>query len=278
MRKGHRVARSGLAKTIFAVLRPKQAKAIAINANALQLEHRSGFSQISLGDLKSAEIKTGWLWSRVRIRHNDEEAIVSGLPSSDTQAFVQALESARVQWWWRTLATPIETLRAIYDKLAQLADPPTYVRHTAFAELKTQADTVAGQFSTFWPSTLSEEPEIRMLKAIQDFLKNPERVRKKANAVFVANELERSKGLFDRIEKRPLTEEQRKSVVIDEEPKPGRGCCRQRQNLSDCSQGRLAAGSRSYRRPSELLLLAFARDARKEMEERICNRLGDRLG
>ena len=31
---------------------------------------------------------------------------------------------------------------------------------------------------------------------------------------------------------------------------------------------------KGYRKPSELLLLAFARDARREMEERMDNRLG----
>ena len=89
----------------------------------------------------------------------------------------------------------------------------------------------------------------------------------------ISNELVRSRALFDRIETRPLTAEQRKAVVVDER----------------CNLVVAAAGSgktsvivakagwllrRRYRRPSELLLLAFARDARKEMEDRIRARLG----
>ena len=85
--------------------------------------------------------------------------------------------------------------------------------------------------------------------------------------------LVRSCDLFDRIEARPLTDEQRKAVVVDER----------------CNLVVAAAGSgktsvivakagwlvrRGYRKPSELLLLAFARDARNEMEERIRKRLG----
>ena len=112
-----------------------------------------------------------------------------------------------------------------------------------------------------------------MLRGILAFLEAPEDARAKANEAFVGNELVRSRALFDRIEARPLTAEQRKAVVVDER----------------CNLVVAAAGSgktsvivakagwllrRRYRRPSELLLLAFARDARKKMENRIRARLG----
>ena len=275
-KKVRRIARTRLAICLFMLLRPRHPKAITVNTDVLQLEFRSGVSEISLGNLKSAEIKMGWIWSRVRICHEGGEAVVSGLPATDSQAFIQALETARVQWWRRTLELQIKTLRSAHDKLAQLADPPAYVRHSNFSELKSEAESAAGQFSACWPSTLSNAPEIVMLKAIQDFLRNPDRVREEANAIFVANELNRSKELFDQIEKRPLTEEQRKSVIIDED-----------RNLVVAAAGSgktsvivAKAGwllNRDYRRPSELLLLAFARDAKKEMEERIHNRLGENL-
>ena len=79
---------------------------------------------------------------------------------------------------------------------------------------------------------------------------------------------------FDRIEARPLTDEQRRTVVVDED-----------RNLVVAAAGSgktsvivAKAGwllHRGYRRPSELLLLAFAKDARNEMEVRVRERLGD---
>ena len=198
------------------------------------------------------------------------------MPSTDSQAFIQTLETARVQWWQRTLEPQIETLRSVHDKLTQLRNPPAYVRHSAFTKLKTKAESAAGQFTASWPSALSDAPEIVMLKAILGFLKNPGQAREKANTVFVTNELNRSKELFDQIEKRPLTEEQRKSVIIDEDHNlvvaaAGSG----KTSVIVAKAGWLL--DRGYRRPSELLLLAFARDAKKEMKERICNRLGEGL-
>ena len=113
-----------------------------------------------------------------------------------------------------------------------------------------------------------------MLRAILDFLEDPDRFRTEANSIFISNELNRSQQLFDQIEKRPLTEEQRKAVVVDDD-----------RNLVIAAAGSgktsvivAKAGwllHRGYRCSSELLLLAFARDARKEMEERICKRLGE---
>ena len=112
-----------------------------------------------------------------------------------------------------------------------------------------------------------------MLRGILEFLEAPDDARSKANETFVANELVRSRDLFDRIEARPLTDEQRKAVVVDER----------------CNLVVAAAGSgktsvivakagwlvrRGYRKPSDLLLLAFARDARNEMEVRVRSRLG----
>ena len=269
-----RVARTRLAAFLYAVLQPRHAKAVTLDSNLLQLEHWFRSSEISLGNIESAELKPGWIWGRVRLRHNRGEAVVSGLSLDDAQSFAKALEIARVHWWCRTLTSQINELQSVCDKLAQLADPLTYLRLSAYTELRREAESAAGQFTLCWPNSLSNAPEIQMLRTVLDFLQDPKRFRKKVNAAFVANELNRSQGLFDRIEKRPLTEEQRKVVVIDDD-----------RNLVVAAAGSgktsaiVAKASwllhKGYRRPSELLLLAFVRDARKEMEERLRERLGD---
>ena len=270
----HRVSRTGWATLLFAVLRPRQAKAATVNGNELQLEYGFRSLEISLGKIKSAELKTGWFWSRIRLCYDRKEAVVSGLSPKDTRAFVKTLKVARVHWWRRTLASQIEILQSVYDRLTQLEDPLAYLRLCTFNALRHDAQSIAGQFTANWPSTLSDTPEIQRLRTILDFLQNPEHFRAKTNATFIANELDQSKELFDRIEKRPLTEEQRKAVVVDDD-----------RNLVIAAAGSgktsvIAAKAgwllqRGYRRPSELLLLAFARDAKKEMEERISKRLGE---
>ncbi len=98
------------------------------------------------------------------------------------------------------------------------------------------------------------------------------RARAKANEAFIANELSNSRELFDHVEFHPLTEEQRRAVVIDERRNlvvavAGSG----KTSVIVAKTGWLVR--KGYRAPSELLLLAFARDARREMEEPMAKRL-----
>ena len=266
--------RTGLASFLFAILRPGDARAVSVSADRVHLSFGSRSIDVALGDVEGTELRAGRRWSAVRLRHSGGRATVSGLARNDARAVVDALEAARAVWWRRALAAPIGTLGAVHDRLARLADPPAYVTEKVIRDLRREAEAAAGGFAARWPSALSNAPEIRTLRAILEFLEAPDRARAKANEAFVAKELDQCRALFDRIEARPLTEEQRRAVVMNE-----------RRNLVVAAAGSgktsvivAKAGwlvSRGFRRPSELLLLAFARDARKEMEERLGRRLGD---
>ena len=267
------VKRTGLAMLLFAIFRSGDARAASVNSDSVELAFRSRSAEIALSDIEAVELKTGRRWAGVRLGHARMAATVSGLSRSEARAFADAVERARVEWWRRTLAPQIGALRSVHDRLTGLADPPGYVHSDAVRDLVQDAQAAAGGLVGGWPDALSDAPEIRMLRGILEFLEAPDEARSKANEAFVANELVRSRELFDRIEARPLTDEQRKAVVVDE-----------KRNLVVAAAGSgktsvivAKAGwlvRRGYRKPSELLLLAFARDARNEMEERVRARLG----
>ncbi len=267
------VKRTGLASLLFAILRPGEAKAASVNADSVKLAFGSRSSEISLGDVEAVETMVGRRWARLRLHHAAGTATASGLSRAGATALSDAVEMARTEWWRRTLAPQIGALRSVSERLAEFDDPPKYVDADAFGELAQNAQAVVGKLAGRWPESLSDVPEARMLLDIVKFLEAPADARTKANETFVVNELARSREFFDRIEARPLTEEQRRAVVIDE-----------RRNLVVAAAGSgktsvivAKAGwlvRKGYRKPSELLLLAFARDARREMEERMAKRLG----
>ena len=265
--------RTGLAKLLLAMLRPSEARAACVSADSVKLSFGSRFAHIALRDIEAVEVKAGRCWAGVRLSHATRAAIVSGLSRTDATALADAINRARVDWWRSTLVPQIGALRSVHDRLAGFADPPRYVDVDILRDLKRDAQAAAGGLVARWPDSLSDAPEIQMLRGILEFLEAPDDARSKANETFVANELVRSRDLFDRIEARPLTDEQRKAVVVDER----------------CNLVVAAAGSgktsvivakagwlvrRGYRKPSDLLLLAFARDARNEMEVRVRSRLG----
>ena len=245
-----------------------------MNANALTLTFAFRSKEISLGKIDTADFKAGRCWGHVRIRYVSGNVVVSGLSPSDATSLVGTLESARVDWWREMLAAQFDTLRSIHARVSKLESPPKYITNTVWSDLGRAAQKVAGQFAARCPATLARTPEAQTLKPIQDFLKGGDPLRASVNQAFVVSELNECRQFFDRVETRPLTEEQRKAVVVDED-----------RNLvvAAAGSGKTAvivakAGwllHRRYRRPPELLLLAFAKDARDEMEMRVRKRLGN---
>ena len=266
--------RTGFASFLFAVTHPRDARAVALSSDVLRLAFTTRPKEIPIGKIETSEVKVVWRWGSVRIRYTSGDATVSGLSRRDAEELVKTLEATRVNWWRRMLATQVEVLRSIHERLTDFSDPSRYISHSLGRDLERDAQAVAGQFTSQWPDTLSTSLEIRMLKTTQEYLKDPDGSRTKANETYIANQLNRSREFFNRVEGRPLTEEQRKAAIIDED-----------RNLVVAAAGSgktsvivAKAGwliRRGYRHPSELLLLAFARDARKELEERLRGRLGN---
>ena len=268
------VRRNALASFLLPLVRPRDAKAAAVDADVLTLTLLFGSKEIPFKEIETVEVARGWFWGVVRICRASEKEVVSGLSRHDAYTLFDALESARIDWWHRVLDARVGTLRSVHARVSQLVDPPKYMARSVFSDLEHDAKDVVGQLPSRWPHNLSRSEQIQMLKAIQCFSKDSEGYRVRANNTFVVNELGRSRGFFDKIEARPLTDEQRRAVAVDED-----------RNLVVAAAGSgktsvivAKAGwllQKRYRRPSELLLLAFARDARKEMEQRVRRRLGE---
>ena len=244
-----------------------------MHANALRLTFHVRNADISLGDIHEVKLEEGRFWGSIRIHHAAGKDTLSGLSRTGARRFADRLHEARVEWWRHAVSEQIGPIRSVHARVAELEDPPRYLGRIFIRALVKDARMATTEFAHGWPETLSDTPEIGMLRDIRAFLEDPDRAREKANEVFVEKELVESRALFDRIEARPLTEEQRRAVVIDDH-----------RNLVVAAAGSgktsvIAAKAgwlirRGFRRPSELLLLAFTRSARKEMEERLYRRLG----
>ena len=272
-----RVARTGLANFLLAFLRPQFANAAQVDAGVLRLEPTAHHSEISLGAIKSVKITSGWVWRKLRIRHAGGERVVTGLSINDSKAFAEALENARADWWRVMLVSQINDIRSVSDQLAQYADPPFYLRKSVHEKLKCEATNAIKIFIGHWPRSMSNTPEIQLLRTVRDYFEDPDLFRKKANKKFVANELVRSAEFFDRFEVHPLTDEQRRAIIVDEDRNlVVAGAGSGKTSVIASKAGWLL--KQGHRRSSELLLLAYAKAAQKEMKTRVHKLLGDRVG
>lgn len=268
------VGRTGLSAFLLALLRPGDAKSATLHSNDVTLDLLSTSLSISFGQIEKIDVKKGWFGHSVRMRLTNAEKTVSGLTQRHAYALADGLEAARVYWWQKTLEAQKAPLQSVHAGISRLANPIEYTRFSVFSRLENDAGQVVTNFPERRPDQLSASDEVRKLEAIRAFVHSPADHRARANATFVNEELERSRGFFDRIEAKPLTDEQRKSVVVDEDHNlvvaaAGSG----KTSVIVAKAGWLI--EKGYRKPSELLLLAYAKDAQTEMEERIRRRLGD---
>ena len=108
---------------------------------------------------------------------------------------------------------------------------------------------------------------------VRKFVADPRAARANAISAFVAAELDRWKQFFDTIESKPLTAEQRLSVVVDEDAT---------LVLAGAGSGKTSVitAKAAYlvkagiRKPDEILLLAFAKNVAAEMSERVAEAIG----
>ena len=245
--------------------------------DGLVVRHRFRSTKVSFQNIEKTEVIAGWIWTKIRIHFSSGNITVSGLARRSAFAFNNALENVRIDWWRIMLASHEDKLRSTYHRLMELSDPPRYVSRRIFKTIVNEARDVSAGFPANWPDALAGSSAIRKYQVISTFLSDPDKRRMESNKAYVEKELSRSKVFFDQIGTNPLTDEQRKAIVVDED-----------RNLVVAAAGSgktsVAAAKtawlihRNYSQPSEILILAFARDAQQEMEERVKAYLDDSDG
>ncbi|WP_287475200.1 UvrD-helicase domain-containing protein [Thalassococcus sp.] len=166
---------------------------------------------------------------------------------------------------------------AISSLLSAISDLQTPARYPAACLVDPVAHRAlelnSRMLSKLNPVAIGNEAMAR-LKPIIDFARDPKKDREAVIASFVNKQLADWKNFLDSVESMPLTPEQRMSVVVDEDAT---------LVLAGAGSGKTSVitAKAAYlvkaeiRKPHELLLLAFAKDAATEMSERIEARCGE---
>ena len=262
-----------LAGLVFRLLRPEHAAAGTVDDRALTLRFRQGSERIPLRYISSLDLSHDLARSTLTVRHAAGTAVLSGLAPSEASDLASSVNAARQHWWTRTLAAERDTLTALDEILRRFDTPSVFLTADRQRRIAAAARACLRNLAGEMPESLRETPLFPALDRVRIFLDDPDETRRLANAHYIHRELIATRELLDTIESRPLTPEQRAAVVTDE-----------RSNLVVASAGSgktsvivaKAAWLIQRRRydPSDLLLLAFAREARAEMQQRIETRMG----
>ncbi|GGD30141.1 hypothetical protein GCM10011358_12740 [Sinisalibacter lacisalsi] len=218
--------------------------------------------------------RKGAFGTTLAIPSGDPFAIVmKGARYSEAQAFSEGLRGAWVAFNLDRLAKEAARFERMHAAVEALAQPSRYPAACLVAPFVDDARTLdAALLSKLQPEAIGPEMAARVAQ-VRNFVADPRNARAGGIEAYVSAELERWKDFFDTIESKPLTAEQRLSVVVDEDAT---------LVLAGAGSGKTSVitAKAAYlvksgiRQPEEILLLAFAKNAAEEMSVRVEARSG----
>lgn len=219
-------------------------------------------------------VRKGLFGSALAISAGEQQdVILKGTGYRDANAFSEELKKAWIRFNFSALENEAARLDKILTGMRSLAAPSRYPAACQIAPLLDDARALdASLLSKLNAEAIGPEVVAR-IAPVRKFAGDPRTARTKSIATFVTAELDRWKDFFDTIESKPLTPEQRLSVVVDEDAT---------LVLAGAGSGKTSVitAKAAYlvkagiRQPEEILLLAFAKNAAAEMSERVEARSG----
>ncbi|SFI64727.1 DNA helicase-4 [Phyllobacterium sp. CL33Tsu] len=249
-------------------------RAMELDGDHLRLTRRGLTSSVPLEAISAAPlVRKGTVGATMTVTTAERSLVMRGLRYSDGCAFAEVVKSAWIGFNLSALEREAARFLRVHRAVAGLAKPARYPAAAELTPLLSDARALDTSLLSKLQLAAIGAEQAERVALVRSFTANPVAMKTSAAATFVPAELERWKDFFDTIEDRPLTPEQRLSVVVDEEAT---------LVLAGAGSGKTSVitAKASYlvragiRRPEEILLLAFAKNAAKEMSERVEARSG----
>lgn len=219
-------------------------------------------------------IERGYFWDALAIYLEDGQSIRFGGISKKKAGSLQAELNRQTRNYIKSFYQAIiPDLRQACQQAQASFHGQRYIRHAAALQwLKNHEHLRDGVSRPDISHYLSRE-ENQLIELIRPFLEKGYEHIAKINDAYIQFQLKKYRDYFDRVESNPLTGKQRKACVIDEQHNlvlAGAGTGKTSTMIGRAGyllKSGLAA-------PDQILMLAYANKAAKEMEERIHARLG----
>ena len=229
---------------------------------------------IALGEVVApAQVQSGRIFASLVLPLNGRSLTLVGVSRTKARSFADAFNTTWTTVMRAQIDNQAEEIAAIGQAVEQLSSPRYYPSACLLQPWMERADRLFAVIPPALPEAVISKDQQRDLAAIADFRRDPARARRVAAQRFIASELQQAGSFFDEIESNPLTPEQRLSIVTDEDAT---------LVLAGAGSGKTSVIvakavyliERGIRKPEEILLMAFAKEAAAEMKERIGQRVG----
>ncbi len=205
---------------------------------------------------------------------NGTAVAIAGLSLADAASLKTACNDALRLFVAGQFTAAEEELRLIAKAARHLERPRRYPSAGLLEPFLTKASEVLERFPSNIPDGALSQDQLSVLDAVSAFRQAPEAAREAAIKCFLEAELEVMAGFFDTIESNPLTPEQRRAVVTDEDATlvlAGAGSGKTSVIVAKAAY----LIEREVRAPDEILLLSFGKYAAAEMATRVLHGSGE---
>ncbi len=225
-------------------------------------------------DIKYARIEKGVVWNIVRISTKSEKIHIDGLLFADAKEFKKDLEE-RIKNLITELITKNESsLSNVAQQIHNFLRQDRYLSHTEIRTWLATIPKIGKELShPYFEPTRLPLPLQSIISVFIDVNKQESETLKRRNEKFVLGAIENYDYLFSILEKYPLTDEQKRAVVIDED-----------RNLLIAAAGSGKSSTivakvvylieSGLAKHNEILVLAYNKKAQLEIEERLKKLLG----
>jgi DNA helicase IV len=251
------------------------ARAVELRGDRLLITGRSMPASISMADIGEAPtLRKGAFGTTLSLQSTGQSnVILRGAGHGDARAFADSVKAAWINFNTDAFDREAQRFDRLHNAVSGLVRPGGYPAACSLALVLQDARSLDATLLSKLKSEAIGTDRAERVSLVRKFVADPRAARANAISVFVASELDRWMQFFDTIESKPLTAEQRLSVVVDEDAT---------LVLAGAGSGKTSVitAKAAYlvkariRKPEEILLLAFAKNAAAEMSERVEARSG----
>jgi len=224
------------------------------------------------GEITELTLERGFTGAHLTASTTDSTYTLRGLDIDRARRFYESARSEWIRSLERLLDQWHEDHRESIEFVDSLKSPLRYIRQSKTAQHRLAFSQGLERLPKQLSADLEAHTVYAKLPTLRRFVTDPAPMVSAANKTFIDEETIRSKGLFETIESNPLSKEQQIAVITDED-----------HNLIIAAAG---SGKTSVIvaklahllkqgdiHPSQILILAFNRAARDELQERIVEKI-----
>lgn len=195
---------------------------LVIGVHFLQLEGASGVNEIPYEEVAGVGAERFLFWRKISVHSKSNTEHSFGWVTASVQARIEGLLRSQINEsaeFSRRNAQNSDTIQA-FDRWYLSASGGN--RWVSFSEIRDALNVYSTRLAYLWATDPSDLPKskanlVQHLKCAEELKRDPDAFRIRCNARFETEELKRFDSFFNSILSRPLTLEQRRAVIVDED-------------------------------------------------------------